>query len=102
MDSNQKIIKLVIFWDQSKYFSIIIIEIFSRYVEILSKGKPKFIWNSETKECEVNTVVANTRYNLYFPCLRFLKERLTLFEDANVGAFVWDGGQGLQYFYELF
>lgn len=65
-------------------------------------SKPKLSWNSETLECEITTINKNTHLALYYPCLRFLKERLSLFEEANVGAFVWDGGQGLQYFYELF
>ena len=72
-----------------------------RYIEILRRSKPKYIWNEENKECEISANRNNINYLIYYPCLKFLKERLNLFEEANVGAFVWDGGQGLPYFYEL-
>ena len=39
---------------------------------------------------------------IYFPCLKFIKERLDLFEEYGIGAFVWEGGNGMKYFYELF
>jgi len=71
-------------------------------MEILKGTKPKYTWNIETRECEISTSTNNVNLQLYYPCLRFLKERLNLFEEGNVGAFVWDGGQGLPYFYELF
>ena len=59
-------------------------------------------WNAETKECEITNTMNGINYKLYYPCLRFIKERLSLFEEAGLGTFVWDGGQGLAYFYELF
>ena len=74
---------------------------FFRYLEILKGGSPKLIWNEETKECEITAVFKKTNLKIFYPCLKFIKERLSLFEDANLGMFVWDGGQGLQYFYEL-
>ena len=29
---------------------------------------------------------------VHFPCLRFLSERLKLFENKEVGMFIWEGG----------
>lgn len=68
------------------------------------KDNPEIEWNASTKECEIKHVHDSDhdrRLSIFYPCLKFLKERLALAEELEVGAFVWEGGQALEYFYQL-
>jgi hypothetical protein len=64
----------------------------------MENDQPAIKWDDDVKECYYSF----RRSKVGYPCLNFIKERLDLFEKYGIGGFVWEGGQGLQYFYELF
>eukprot|EP01016_Furgasonia_blochmanni_P048079 TRINITY_DN7123_c0_g1_i1.p1 TRINITY_DN7123_c0_g1~~TRINITY_DN7123_c0_g1_i1.p1 ORF type:complete len:401 (-),score=88.59 TRINITY_DN7123_c0_g1_i1:261-1334(-) len=75
-----------------------------KYMQVLKYYKPEIKWNRSLKECiiEIDRPKENVYMKIYYPCLKFLIERMRLFEENEVGMFIWEGGQGLDYFYELF
>ena len=77
--------------------------ILNRYIEILKEHKPTIEWNHEYKECfiEIKGNQGSVAAQVTYPCLKFIQSRLEMFSEYGVGAFIWDGGQGLEYFYEL-
>jgi len=76
----------------------------NQYLEILKSQKVNINWNYKFKECVIQYSDSsnNSPNHLVYPCLKFIKTRLELFDYFEVGAFVWEAGQGLEYFYELF
>jgi chitinase domain-containing protein 1 len=74
-----------------------------QYIEILEKQQVQLSWNQKFKECVMQYVDSSTGAPNYvvYPCLKFIKTRLDLFDEFEVGAFIWEAGQGLEYFYEL-
>jgi hypothetical protein len=71
---------------------------------MLEKFRPNIEWNSKFQECFIQVSYYSDKRNLdiYYPCLKFIQSRLSLAEKYGVGIFVWEGGQGLDYFYDLF
>ena len=59
-------------------------------------------YNKKTDECEIDVEKGGKVTSFYYPCIKFITKRLELFENSDIGAFVWEAGQGLEYFYELF
>ena len=85
------------------YYAFNLNILYQRIVKILQHYRPRVQWLADHKECKVMINDGNSGNNLiYFPCLKFIKERLDLFEEYGIGAFVWEGGNGMKYFYELF
>ncbi len=72
-------------------------------MEILTKNKLEITWDSKAKECVSKYQDASNGNPTYlaYPCLKFIQTRLELLNEFQVGAFVWEGGQGLEYFYGL-
>jgi len=75
----------------------------NRYINILKSQNLQIEWDAQHKECISKYTDSSTRAPIYlaYPCLKFLQSRLELFNEFQVGAFIWEGGQGLEYFYEL-
>jgi len=74
--------------------------VYNEYLKLLNTPPLQMTWDNEIKECVIH---ADNRQSLaMFPCLKFLDERLKLLEEYGLGAFIWEGGQGLEYFYEMF
>ena len=73
-------------------------------MELLKSFKPELEWIEELQECcwDLTIKSQKSQYRIYYPCLKFLKARIQLFEELEVGSFIWDGGQGMNYFYDLF
>lgn len=71
------------------------------FIKLLKEEKGISVqWDSQTKECIYQVRGSSKLMDVYYPCLKFLKERLQLLDEYKIGAFVWEGGQGLDYFYE--
>lgn len=60
-------------------------------------------WEKDSKECISGYYDSSDGAPIFltYPCLKFIQSRLELFSEFRVGAFIWEGGQGLNYFYEL-
>jgi hypothetical protein len=52
-------------------------------------------WDKDIEECVFEG-------HIFYPCNQFIKNRLDYYAEHNMGAFVWEGGQGFKQFYELF
>jgi len=77
--------------------------IFRDYLEILEHQQPTFNWNSNIQEHVFSYYTKNGQaYTVYYPTLKYIGDRLQLAKDFNVGIGIWEVGQGLDYFYDLF
>jgi hypothetical protein len=72
----------------------------SSYLDFIKNPSVSITWNNEVKECF--TDIKEEQIDVSYPCLKFLKARLELAEEYEVGVYAWEAGQGLEYFYELF
>jgi chitinase domain-containing protein 1 len=70
------------------------------FIQQLRDNHFKITWEETTKEhsfyCE------ETSTTIYYPTLQSIQERIELAKKHGVGLAVWETGQGLDYFYELF
>jgi hypothetical protein len=60
--------------------------------------RTKVSWNKQIEEC---TTVSNNDL-VFYPCLKFFDSRLKVLEKEGMGFSIWEAGQGLDYFFELF
>jgi len=75
----------------------------NNYLEFLQENKPIINWNSHHEECNIRlSKGSNLMSDVQYPCLKFLMKRLEIAEDYGIGVFAWEGGQPLEYFYNLF
>jgi len=65
-------------------------------------SQAKVEWQENHLECKIALTDRNMPTEIYYPCLKFIQERLNLFQEYEIGTFIWDAGQGFKYFYELF
>ncbi|CAD8174135.1 unnamed protein product [Paramecium octaurelia] len=54
-------------------------------------------WDRSSSECRYK----NELVSISYPCPDFLVQRLELIKDFRRGYFVWEGGQGIELFYQL-
>ncbi|CAG8439444.1 1793_t:CDS:2 [Ambispora gerdemannii] len=72
-------------------------------IKILEKHKPKKItWDKVSAEHHFEYVKTGVKHDVWFPTLKSLEQRILLAEDYGTGLSLWEVGQGLDYFYELF
>jgi chitinase domain-containing protein 1 len=81
------------------------------YIEFLRKASSTLMIVYDTNSHEHVTVIQKvpTKQNqnslpetiIFYPSLKSIYERLELATKLNVGIAIWDGGQGLDYFYDL-
>ncbi|KAE9032006.1 hypothetical protein PR003_g8808 [Phytophthora rubi] len=63
----------------------------------------KIRWDPTAHECQHVYTAQDTgsHHVVFFPCLQFLQDRLTLYKEHGVGVAIWELGQGLGFFYDL-
>lgn len=81
------------------------------YVDFLRKsyGKSVIVYDPRVHEHVTVTQTRPTKQQqqplpqtiIFYPTLKSISERLKLATRLNVGVSIWDGGQGLDYFYDL-
>jgi len=72
-------------------------------VKYLEKAtNPKFQYDPDTAEHFVELKVDNSKHRIFYPTLHSIQARLKLADELGVGISIWEIGQGLNYFYDLF
>lgn len=72
------------------------------YLKVLQHHRPKLQWLATSAEHGLEYVVAGERHTVWFPTLLSIQKRLELAHEYGVGMSVWELGQGLEYFLDLF
>ena len=72
------------------------------FLDILNEHKPKIIWDDIHEEHFVEYKSHMGRNRAFFPTLMSIKKRLELLEQLGTGVSIWEIGQGLDYFFEMF
>ena len=73
-----------------------------QYLSILQQHRPKLAWDEASAEHVLEYVAQGERHVVYYPTLMSLQQRLELAYEFGVGVSIWDLGQGLEFFMDLF
>ncbi|RUS16882.1 chitinase domain-containing protein 1 [Endogone sp. FLAS-F59071] len=74
-----------------------------RLLVIMRKFSTTLTWDKESEEHLLEyTDEQDATHKLWTPTLKSLEARIHLAEDYEVGLSIWEVGQGLDYFYDLF
>ncbi|KDO17169.1 hypothetical protein SPRG_17437 [Saprolegnia parasitica CBS 223.65] len=71
----------------------------STFLTLLKAHTPDVQWDAVAHECKF--IYADGRRHVYYPCLQSIQDRLALYAETQVGAAIWEIGQGLDYFFDL-
>lgn len=65
-------------------------------------GSTKFSYSAESAEHFIQFKHETYKHTVFYPTLYSIQKRLRLAEELGVGISIWEIGQGLDYFYDLF
>lgn len=76
----------------------------TEYIEILKNAKNNQVltYNNNTAENYIEIRSLQGSKKIFYPTLYSIQKRLELAEEYGVGVAIWEIGQGLDYFYDLF
>ncbi|KAI1279583.1 Chitinase domain-containing protein 1 [Halotydeus destructor] len=72
------------------------------YVKILESKKPKLLWDENSAEHYFEYKDGIGRNRVFYPTLMSIKRRVDALAGLGVSISIWEIGQGLDYFYDLF
>lgn len=73
------------------------------FVELLKKSPgSKFQFDSTSGEHFLEVKTADGKHTVFYPSLHSLQLKLSLAKELGTGLSIWELGQGLDYFYDLF
>jgi chitinase domain-containing protein 1 len=72
----------------------------STFIQKLKEDSFKANWDAQTKEHYFAS--SKTDSTIFFPTLKSIHERIQFARKNGIGLAIWETGQGLEYFYELF
>lgn len=71
-------------------------------LELDESKKSKFKWDDQSAEHFIEIKVNKQKITIFYPSLKSIYMRIQLAEKLNTGLSIWEMGQGLDYFFDLF
>ncbi|TMW42353.1 hypothetical protein DOY81_012566 [Sarcophaga bullata] len=73
-----------------------------QYLELLRNVKKRLTYDENDVENFFEIRTSSGRHYVFYPTLFSINERIKLAQEMGVGLSIWELGQGLDYFYDLF
>ena len=75
----------------------------SQLIELLTANlDAKFMFDDKSGEHVITVRAGNSQRIIFYPTLYSIQERINLANSLGTGLSIWELGQGLDYFYDLF
>ncbi|XP_030380452.1 chitinase domain-containing protein 1 isoform X2 [Scaptodrosophila lebanonensis] len=75
---------------------------YSKYLELIRHVKKHLTYDERDVENFFEVKTQTGRHIVFYPTLHSIHERIKLAQELGVGVSLWELGQGLNYFYDLF
>jgi chitinase domain-containing protein 1 len=72
------------------------------YLSLLKNVKSRLQFDEKDVENFFEVRTSNGRHIVFYPTLHSINERISLAQELGTGLSIWELGQGLDYFYDLF